>query len=214
MYVRERMARDVFTIHADFKISEALSVMSNHNLHRLPVVKGQKLVGLITEGVIASHTPSKVSSLSVHEMNYLLSKMTVKDIMITDVITIGPDALLEEAAYMMRQADIGCLPVVDPEGLVVGIITINDVMDAFVEMVGYFAKGTRLEVIVNEDHIGVLAELAKIFVAHQANILRLTVYDDPTPIVVVRTNLLDTTALEGDLIKQGYQIKAKHITTK
>jgi acetoin utilization protein AcuB len=212
MYVKERMAKDVLTIHADFKISEALSVMSNHDLHRLPVVKEQKLVGLITEGVIASHTPSKASSLSVHEMNYLLSKMTVKDIMITDVVTIGPDALLEEAANIMRKSDVGCLPVVINGDQLVGIITINDVMDAFVEMSGFFATGTRYEIKVHDDHIGVLAALTEIFAEHQANIYRLSVYNDADPIVIVRTSLLNTEALEADLISKGFDIKAKHIT--
>ena len=112
MYVKDNMVSSPITIGPDQSVSEAIDIMSENELHRLPVVdENGKLVGLVTEGVIASNTPNKASSLSVFELNYLLNKLSIKDIMIKDVITIGKDALLEEAATVLRKYDIGCLPV-------------------------------------------------------------------------------------------------------
>ncbi len=207
MYVRNKMHKEVFTINQDFKINEALNIMSNHDLHRLPVVSGHKLVGLITAGVISAHTPSKASSLSIHEMNYVLSKMTVKEIMIKDVITIGPDALLEEAAYLMRKNDIGCLPVVDDSYNLVGILTINDIIDSLIDILGYFKAGKRIEIEVSEDSVGVLADIANTFTVCNVSINRLSIIQvDGIFTITVLADDTNTDKVESALTKKGYKI--------
>ena len=113
MYVKNKMTKDPICIDISSKISEAVDLMSEHGLHRLPVVKGGKLAGLLTEGQIARKEPSKATSLSIYELNYLLSKTSVDAIMIRDVITIHEDRLLEDAALLMLRHDIGCLPVIN-----------------------------------------------------------------------------------------------------
>ena len=131
MYVKDRMVKDPVCIGPETKISEALSKMTD--FHRMPVVDEQHhLIGLVSAGMIEESTATKTTSLSIYELNYLLHKMSVEEIMIRDVVTISPDALLEEAAVTMRKNNVGCLPVVDPEGKVIGIITHNDIFEAFI----------------------------------------------------------------------------------
>ena len=150
MYVKNRMTKNPITISPDSTISEVLDLMAQKNVHRLPVVEGDTLIGLLTEGVIQENSPSHASSLSIHEINYLLSKTMVKDIMIRKVITIGPDALLEEAALLMKKNEIGGLPVVVGNKLV-GIITVNDILGAFVDLLGYYQPGSRVVIEVSND---------------------------------------------------------------
>ena len=164
MYVKDNMVSGPITIGPDQSVSEAIDLMSENGLHRLPVVdKNGKLAGLITEGVITSNTPNNATSLSVFELNYLLNKLTIKDIMIKDVITIGKDALLEEAATILRKNDIGCLPVVDEDNTLIGIITHNDIFTAFIDLLGYNHVGTRYVISVEEDRTGILEDICRVF---------------------------------------------------
>ena len=96
MLVKHKMTVNPTTVTPNQTVSEVLDLMATHDFHRLPVVEGNKLVGLVTQGVVQENSPSHLTTLSIHEMNYLLSKTKVKDIMIKKVFTIGPDALIEE----------------------------------------------------------------------------------------------------------------------
>lgn len=113
MLVKDYMSKDVVSITPDTPIFEAVDLMKQKHIHRLPVIKQGKLVGLLTEGTIQEAMPSKATSLSVYEVNYLLNKMTVSDVMIKDVHTIKSDEFIEEAIKMMREYNIGVLPVLD-----------------------------------------------------------------------------------------------------
>ena len=204
MYVKDIMSKDVTTIDAASSISEALDIMSSHSFHRLPVVdeKGN-LIGLLSESVITSNTPNNASSLSVYELNYLLNKLKVEDIMIKDVITISPDDLLEKAAVSLRENDIGCLPVT-VEGKLVGIITHNDIFEAFIDLLGYYQKGARYVILVDEDKIGVLASISACLRDMGASISNLAVYhtDRGIEVVVIASK---TDCKEG-LEKAGYNV--------
>ena len=168
MLVKDRMTANPYCISKDTSISAALDLMAERDFHRIPVAAGQELVGLVTEGTIAENTPSKATSLSVYELNYLLAKSTVESVMIKDVVTIHPDALLEEAAVLMRQHDIGCLVVTEGRK-VVGIITQNDIFEAFIDLLGYYEEGSRY-VIAVEDKPGVLAAIAAEFAKNGVSI--------------------------------------------
>ena len=110
MYVKDKMTANPYTIQPDTSISDAFSIMKDNGFHQLPVVKGGKLVGLLTEKELQNVTPSTATSLSVYELNYLLTKITVAQAMITNPITIEADALLEKAAVLMRSHDVRALP--------------------------------------------------------------------------------------------------------
>ena len=115
MSVKDFMTRKVVYISPDTTIAHAADLMREQDLHRLPVIENDKLVGLVTEGTIAEASPSKATSLSIYEMNYLLNKTKVKDVMIKDVITVSAYASLEDATYLMYKNKVGILPVVDNE---------------------------------------------------------------------------------------------------
>lgn len=206
MYVKDNMVSGPITIGPDQSVSEAIDLMSENGLHRLPVVdKNGKLAGLITEGVITSNTPNNSTSLSVFELNYLLNKLTIKDIMIKDVITIGKDALLEEAATILRKNDIGCLPVVDEDNTLIGIITHNDIFTAFIDLLGYNHVGTRYVISVEEDRTGILEDICRVFKEQDVSIANMAVYNSirGIEIVVIVHGFDDIT---DKLEKAGYKV--------
>jgi len=206
MYVKNRMTKNPITISPDSTISEVLDLMAQKNVHRLPVVQGDTLIGLLTEGVIQENSPSHASSLSIHEINYLLSKTMVKDIMIRKVITIGPDALLEEAALLMKKNEIGGLPVVVGNKLV-GIITVNDILGAFVDLLGFYQPGSRVVIEVSNDRSGIMADIASIFAEANINISHLAIYHrDDVIDVVVRCSSVDKYGLRVILESKNYKV--------
>lgn len=168
MAVKDFMTRKVVYISPDTTIAHAADIMRDQKLHRLPVIENDKLVGLVTEGTIAEASPSKATSLSIYEMNYLLNKTKVKDVMIHDVVTISQYASLEDATYLMLKNKIGILPVVDNEQ-VYGIITDRDIFKAFLEVSGYGEKGVRMR-FVTEDEVGVLSHIIALLVEENLNI--------------------------------------------
>lgn len=202
MYVKDEMTKNPITIEASDTISKAADLMSENNLHRLPVMKQGKLVGLVTKGLITSKGVGGATSLSVFELNYLLNRTSVDTVMIKlkDLVSISSDKLLEEAASVMLAHDIGCLPVVD-NGELVGILTQNDLFRAFLGILGYNRKGSRIDVRV-PDTLGILGEVSKVFVKNNANIKNFTVYrenNDQTADLILQTDLTDTDELEKDL---------------
>lgn len=211
MYVKNEMTANPITINADDVISKAADIMSENNLHRLPVMENGKLVGLVTKGLITSKGVGGATSLSVFELNYLLNRTSVKTVMIKlkDLVTISSNKLLEEAASLMLAHDIGCLPVVD-DGELVGILTQNDLFKAFLEILGWQRKGSRIEVNV-PDTLGILGEISKIFVDNNANITNFTVYrnnDDSTADLILRTTLTETDELEKELNQNGFKVNS------
>jgi acetoin utilization protein AcuB len=161
MFVRDRMSTPAITIIPDTPFEDALKLMRDHRFRRLPVVdKKGKLVGIVSERDLLYASPSSATSLSVWEVHYLLSKLQVRGVMTTDVITTTPDTPLEDAAYLMAEHKIGGLPVVDAERRVVGVITETDVFKTFVEMFAGGRPGLRLALEVPERK-GVLLELSK-----------------------------------------------------
>ncbi|MDF2675780.1 MAG: histidine kinase [Bacillota bacterium] len=213
MYVKSRMTSNPYTIAFDAPISEALTLMSEKNLKRLPVVDKEKVVGILTQGDIQKVSPTKATSLSIFEINYLLSKTKVKDAMTKNAITVSQDCLLEEAAVMMRDNRIGTLPVVD-NGKLVGIITESDIFDAFIELLGFKDKGSRIT-IESLDIPGSLADIAEAFETYNANITHAAVYRGTGKSdVVVRTNALNTEDIEKKLTEQGYKIVHKIVNDK
>ncbi len=135
MYVKHHMSAPALTITPDTPFQDALKLMHERRIRRLPVVdRNGKLIGIVSERDLLHAAPSPATSLSVWELNYLLWKLTVKDLMATKVLTVTPDALLQEAATIMLEKKIGGLPVVDQEQHVVGVITETDIFKALVDM--------------------------------------------------------------------------------
>lgn len=202
MYVRSRMTANPYTVTPDATIAETLELMRNKNIRRVPVVKGEKLVGIITERKLLEVSPSPATSLSIFEINYLLSKTKVESIMTKDLITVTPDSLLEEALLKVREHDVGGLPVVE-EGKLVGIITETDVFDAFIEILGFRDTGSRITVEINDDKPGVLAKIAGIIAGFNVNITHLAVSRNE---LVIRVNTINVQNIIDTIEKDGYKV--------
>lgn len=206
MYVKNRMTKNPYTITSNESITDAVALMREKNLKRLPVVDGGKVVGIITLSDIQKVSPTKATSLSVFEINYLLSKTVVKDAMTKKPLTIEEDSLIEEAAVIMRQNRIGTLPVIK-NGILTGIITESDIFDAFIDLMGFKNVGSRITVEA-KDAPGSMAKIADIYRSLGINITHIAVYrGQGTSDIIIRSDIINTAELEKELIQRGYNIK-------
>jgi acetoin utilization protein AcuB len=144
MKVRDVMTWNVVTVSSDMPIMEARRIMDAHGVRRLPVVDKGKLVGMVSKERITRTAPSPATSLSVWEINYLLAKMTVKEVMGKDPVTVDPEMSVEAAIALAQKKGVGALPVIENHKLV-GIATTNDFFYKILNPVLGIAKpGTRL----------------------------------------------------------------------
>ena len=131
--VQDWMTKDVISIKLETSLPEAHQIMMNEEIRRLPIVdKHNKLLGIVTLGDVRGAQPSPATSLSIWELNYLLSNLKIKEIMTPDPITLHAEATIGEAARTMLEHRISGLPVVDDAGLLVGIITESDIFSMVV----------------------------------------------------------------------------------
>ncbi len=131
--VRDWMTREIITVTPDTTLPEAHQIMMNEEIRRLPVVYSDgRLAGIITLGDVRGAQPSPATSLSIWELNYLLSQLKVEKIMTPDPVTIHEDATIGEAARVMLENRVSGLPVVDNTGKLVGIITESDIFSMVV----------------------------------------------------------------------------------
>ncbi|MEI5993003.1 CBS and ACT domain-containing protein [Candidatus Enterococcus mansonii] len=207
MSVSDFMTTELIIAQPEMKIFDAVDLMKKNNIHRLPVEKDGKLIGLITEGTIQSAMPSKATSLSVYEVNYLLNKTTVEDVMVKQVQTIKPEASLEDGIFQMRQNNIGVLPVIDETDKLVGIITNNDIFDAFLKITGYHDGGTRIQLRIPEDHKGILADITKLLADNDFSILTVVVNrKEQETIIELQIESQQTNQLKTLLKEAGYDV--------
>lgn len=180
MFVGERMSHPVIAVSPDVPIHDALVMFKKEHIRRAPVIKDGKLVGIVSERDLLNASPSPVTSLSVWEMNYLISKVTVKQVMSKKVKTIDIDTPIEEAARIMADSKIGGMPVVR-SGKVVGMITETDLFKIFLELMGARTKGIRVTAEI-EDHPGQLAAITKAIADEGGNFISFGQFsgNDPT----------------------------------
>ena len=209
MYVKDHMTTNVFTVTGDTVISKAVDIMAKNHFHRLPVTdENGGLIGLVTGGLVEESSGSKSTSLSIYELNYLLSRTKVSDIMIKDVKTVKPDLFIEEASQIMIDNEIAVLPVVDEGNKVIGIITEKDIFQAFNDLLGYHHTGTKF-VIACEDHPGFLIGITKCFAENNANLESLAVYHSEergTELVIKATGEISVENMTTVLKDAGYKL--------
>ncbi|MDD5312723.1 MAG: CBS domain-containing protein [Dehalococcoidia bacterium] len=146
MQIKDIMTWNVITVPSDMPIMEARKIMETHKIRRLPVVDRGKLVGIVTLDRIIQTGPSTATSLSIWEINYLLAKMKVKEVMEINVHTVTPDASVEQALASAQSHKVGAMPVLEG-GKVVGIVTTNDfVLKLLNTSLGIGKPGTRLNI--------------------------------------------------------------------
>ena len=159
MLVGDRMSKPVITVPPNMPITEAVEMMRREHIRRAPVIEKGKLIGIVTDIDLLNASPSPATTLSIWEMNYLISKITVGEVMTRDVFTIEEDTPIEEAARIMADNKIGGLPVIR-NNRVVGIITETDIFKIFLELLGAREHGIRIVALV-PDKSGELAALTK-----------------------------------------------------
>lgn len=205
MLIQNRMTLNPYTVSPETSISDAYSLMKDHKVHRLPVLKNGKLVGLVTKNDIQRVTPSAATSLSVFELNYLLGKMTVKDAMTKDPVTIQDSDLVENAAVLMRDNNVGTLPVMRGSRLV-GIVTETDIFDAFIEMLGVRNSGSRL-VVRMPNEPGAALDVFTIISKYEVNIQHMALNNGRAGAeIIFRLDTDDTTDIKRAIIAKGYEI--------
>ena len=207
MYVKDWMTKNPVCLSADDSLMDAFNAMKKGDFHRIPITEDGKIIGLITEKAMAEYTPSKATTLSVYEINSLIQRAKCSDVMVKDVVTIEPEALLEEAANKMMVNHITCLPVVDKDtNIIIGIITQKVIFGAFVDLMGYYSKGSRVVVEVPKDEVGVMAKISTILANNNVNISHLAVYHYDNISIVVRTYEEDANKVANLLTSNGYKV--------
>lgn len=206
MYVQQFMTSQVFTVTPSESIFKAMNLMQTKKINRLPVISGGKLVGIVTDGDLRAASASPATTLSKFEMNELLSKISIKDVAVKRVITCTPEALIEDAALIMRENKVGALPVMENDKLV-GIITHNNILDAFLDIMGARSPGKRI-VIEVRDEMGIFNEITSVTKKLEVDITSLAVYHLSNRKVQILCRLDGEKAEEAveNLVQKGFSI--------
>jgi acetoin utilization protein AcuB len=203
MPVRNLMSQKLITVSYEDSVLKASKLMKDNRIQHLPVLKQGRLAGIVSDRDLKEAQPSKATTLDIHELYYLLDKLTVGSVMPSRLFTISPDATVEKAAAVMLQHNISALPVVNPQGDLQGIITKGDVFRAFVSISGIYqgdlAMGFELE-----DRPGSIKEITDVIRAHGGRISSiLTGYEWAPPgsrhLYIRARDIKDDRALRQDL---------------
>lgn len=158
------MTEKVFTVGIDDSVTDALKLMREKSIKHLPVLKDDRLKGIISDRDIKEFSPSKATSLDVYELHYLLAKTKVREVMKGKTITTTPGTPVEEAAMIMFDHKIGCLPVLE-NGKLAGIISDKDMFRVLVDITGVRHGGNRIFLTIG-DRPGSIKEVADIIRKH------------------------------------------------
>ena len=207
MFVINRMTKNPMTVTADTKVDEVAHLMKKHNFRRLPVVDDGKLVGFLSDSDLMRVAPSPATTLSRYEINSLLAKICVRDIMKKDVVSVNVGATIEEAALIMYKNKIGGMPVVSNMGAVVGVITETDIFKTFVDVMGLADGKTRITLEVT-DKIGVVKDIAEIFGQPGVSIDSLITCkkEDNKYEIVIRGDITNIDDIKAKLEAKGYKV--------
>ena len=208
MKIKDVMTKNPITVESETLVLDAQRIMKENNIRRLPIVDKGKLVGIITKHDLLEASPSPATSLSVHELNYLLSKMKVKDIMKKNPITLTPDTPFEEALRIGQDRKIGSFPVVE-NGKLVGIATESDIIRFVTRVLGIKEEGSRITI---EGLGGKLSDLEKIVsIANQHHTVILSMMSLPRPgnkdwMIVLRLKTSNPDPIVKDFKKAGFNV--------
>jgi len=209
-YIKEKMQKNPITISPDASFYEARAIVRDKGIRHLPVVdKHHHLVGLVTDRDIREAAPSDATTLSVHELHYLLGKLKVSAFMTprNKLVTITPDTIIEKAVQLMHDRKIGCLPILDGEKLL-GVFTETDVLDLFVDLFGVKTPGTRITLAL-QDAPGILHDVLEVVKKHDVNLISVV-----TPsythhgkrIVAIRIQTFDYDKIVEELKASDYEV--------
>jgi acetoin utilization protein AcuB len=190
------MIKKLITIKPDATIPQAIEVMKKHSIRHLPVVEGKNFVGLVTSGDLRqAFYPS------------MIHKLTIKDIMIKKPIVVDQETSLEEAASLIFRHKIGGMPVVDGEKLV-GIITVTDILEAFIQLMGVLKSSSRIDVILGEKP-DALEKVSRIIKENKGEIISMGMSSHRSKgkrIYYFRLEKCNTARIARAIEKKGYKV--------
>jgi acetoin utilization protein AcuB len=203
------MTKDPITVEPNTSLPDAHRIMRQKNIRKLPVLKGEKLVGIVTYDMVLEASPSPATSLSIQELHYLLAGMNVEEIMNQNPVTLTPDTPFEKALALGQNDRIRGFPVVEKDKLV-GIATHGDILQLLTKTLGLQEEGVRITIEGLGDRLGKLKDIIVIFDRHQAavmSIMTLPKEERKDWLVAIRLNARDGSAIVDDLRKAGLQVK-------
>jgi acetoin utilization protein AcuB len=218
MLIKDWMTTDPITISQDTSMIKAIHIMKEHRFRRLPVVAQEgKLVGMVTDRDLKEASPSKATTLDVHELYYLLAELQVKEIMSRNPISVGEEDTVEHAAQMMLENTISGMPVVDQTGRIKGIITQSDIFRAFMHITGIIQGGVQFGLRL-DDRPGILKEVADVLRARGGRMVSLLTYyrspEENMREVYIRVKNLSPEAVESAKTDLGARFQLLYVKTE
>ncbi len=210
MKVGDIMSTNVVTVTEDTLVNDAKKIMDAHRIRRLPVMKKDKLVGLVTKHMLLEASPSPATSLNIWELHYLLSKMTVKEIMVKNPFTISPGMPVEEALQLGQEKGYGAFPVVD-DGRLIGVVTESDIVRMMTRVLGVKEqRGVRIDIRSSSKEFGFFRGILDILDKKKALLLSMMTLppaeDEPDWLIALRVQGDDIESVANELKAGGYNV--------
>jgi acetoin utilization protein AcuB len=214
MHVGLIMRKDLVTVPPDTSLVQARDLISEKLIdHLLVVDKDEKLVGIVSDRDLKQAWASPATTLSAHELNYLLKQLNVDTIMVKKIMTVTPGTTIERAGRIMQENRISALPVMENEKLV-GIITTTDVMGVLLDAIGIDGESARFVVLV-EDRVGMIAEVSKILKEEGINIRSLVSWPEKAHPgiyqVVLRVGAANGEKAISALTRAGFKVLTEYV---
>ena len=207
MRIRDIMSTNVVTVDEKTLVGDARKIMEAHRIRRLPVMKKDKLVGLVTKHMLLEAAPSPATSLNIWEVHYLLGKMTVKEIMVKNPYTISPDMPAEEALQLGQEKGYGGFLVVE-NGRLVGVVTESDIVRIMTRVLGVREKGKRIDIKVSKE-LGNFQRIMKILDENKTVLLSLITLKEPEEedwLTILRVESEDAEPIAKELKSAGFNV--------
>lgn len=209
MKIQDIMSTNVVTVDEKTLVDDAKKIMDAHKIRRLPVMKKDKLVGLVTRHMLLEAAPSPATSLNIWEIHYLLSKMTVKEIMVQNPFTISPDMPVEAALQLGQEKGYGAFPVVE-DGRLVGMVTESDIVRMMTRVLGVKEKGVRIDIKTPSKEFGYLKGILDILDNNKMILLSMMtippVEDETDWLVALRVQGKDIESVANQLKSAGFNV--------
>ena len=209
MRVRDFMKKELIKVEPQTPILDALEKIKKNNIRHLPVVQNGKFSGFVTRGMLRDASPSDATSLSIHELNYLIAKMTIEKIMLKKPITISPDLPVEEAIWLGQQHGVGAFPVLEDKNLV-GIITSSDISGVVASALGVGeGDSKRITIDASGKRFGYLKDLVALLDSHNIPMLSMMGIERSKKgnwYIILRLKTEDASAATEDLKKNGFNV--------
>jgi acetoin utilization protein AcuB len=209
MRVRDFMKKEVITVEPQMPILDALDIMKKNKIKHLPVTQKGKFKGFVTRGMLRDASPSGATSLSIHELHYLISKLTIGKIMLKKPITVSPDLPVEEAIWMGQEHGVSGFPVLEDQNLV-GIITQSDITGVVANALGVGESDSkRITIDASGKRFGYLKDLVQLLDSHNIPLLSMMGIERSKKgnwYIILRLRTEDASAVAGDLRKNGFNV--------